>query len=1059
MAIDERAGVRDRFLTIVRQLLYGPFEPEEVIPSATPDVDPSDFYLTGLLWPRDTAVTASDDDASNVQDAAGANLAAADDAPDVGAPLFSMYKPSSIGITASVEDPAAIAIVARAARYRMDSRADGTVVWKRSPILREVKVAADESRTEWKEKYPEDMLAIHVRLRRFGSQRIVTATLMNDAPRPEFGRSGATALFQTCIAIRATGEDGSGRIVARRADAAVPDDDLKSGDLLFRNRKEFASGHSVAATWEEPVDEMVVEARTDWIPERAVLGVLREGHPSLKALRDRKPNVFAAGVLAESKNRAAAIAGWVEFHEVYSSWIEAEAARAATLPTHHTVTAETHLAQCRIAADRIGAGIRLLEKDDTAWRAFTWANEAMAEQFEAAGRGALVWAPFQLAFFLLALPGIADPSHEDRDTLDLLWFPTGGGKTEAYLGIALFAILHRRLKGKPGGHVDAIMRYTLRLLTVQQFQRAAAVICRAELIRRRHPGELGREPVSIGLYVGQGATPNKVLDGDSSARKMLDETTRGGTPDCTPRLLTECPLCKGPLPVSCYSINTALPAVEIRCANEECPSFQTPLPVYTVDEDLYRVKPSLVIATIDKFAQLPRSDEPGKLFGGPHEPPPDLIIQDELHLISGPLGTVAGLYETIIDFLCCRPGSKPKIIGSTATIGGAGRQTKALFDRGLLQFPPPAVDADDSFFAITGGPIGSDRRYVGITSAGRSPKFLLLTVAAAAHTASQALKLEGVADKLLDPYWTLLMYFNSLRELAGAAVMMRDDVPRSAKFLASRLGIGERPLEGEAVELTSRVSSPKIPDVLKRLEQGLGGDPNHDEPVDTVLASNMISVGIDIPRLGLMVVNGQPKTTAEYIQATSRIGRGLPGLAIVLVNASRPRDVSHFEHFAHFHDTLYRRVEVTSVTPWSHRARDRALHAVVVGTARHRVSGLATRFGAVNFDPDAPEFQAILTFIRERASRAGHTFVNQEDLAAELDRIVERWERRARQHREAGKKLEYWATLQPFNHKPTQDHLLRSAEEPAADPEVWLTPNSMREVEPSAVYIPWQERS
>jgi hypothetical protein len=411
---------------------------------------------------------------------------------------------------------------------------------------------------------------------------------------------------------------------------------------------------------------------------------------------------------------------------------------------------------------------------------------------------------------------------------------------------------------------------------------------------------------------------------------------------------------------------------------------------------------------------------------------------------------VTGLYETVVDAMCTSGGIRPKIIGSTATIGRAASQVRALFDRDVLQFPPPGFVATDSFFAVQDVK-GPDRLYIGASSAGRSPKFALQGVVAALLQAAQAVRDTGVPEEQVDPYWTCVSYFNSLRELGGAHVLMLDDVPRQIRFLARRLGIGERPLEKLPLELSSRVSSRDIPARLLDMERGLGNpDPFAAQPVDTVLASNMISVGVDVPRLGLMVVHGQPKSTSEYIQATSRVGRGVPGIVVTLYNFGRPRDISHFEHFNAYHDALYRAVESTSVTPWAPRARDKALHAAFIALVRNMVPGMSGDEAALQFDASASGVANLMAFLVARA-RAGSSGQEEESTRADLEEIVRVWQNRAHEERIARRRLRYWEKRAPFGN--TAPHLMRAAEEVRGDiGPAWATPNSMREIEPSTAF-------
>jgi ATP-dependent helicase YprA (DUF1998 family) len=464
--------------------------------------------------------------------------------------------------------------------------------------------------------------------------------------------------------------------------------------------------------------------------------------------------------------------------------------------------------------------------------------------------------------------------------------------------------------------------------------------------------------------------------------------------------------------------------------------------VWTIDEEVYRHTPSLLIGTVDKFAQIVRKPDTAVLFGrGASHAPPDLIIQDELHLISGPLGSMAGLYEVAIDELCRVDAIRPKVIGSTATIRRAEEQIRALFDRGTYQFPAPGLDAGNSGFAVTDLNTPG-RLYVGLTTAGRSATYMLQALVASLLQAATA---PGASPQERDYYWTLVAYFNSLRELGRALVLMQDDVPVSIGQFAARRGEQRRRIEAPA-ELTSRVRSYEIRDMLERLNKPA----SDSEAVDLLVASNMISVGMDIPRLGLMVVNAQPKTLSEYIQATSRVGRGdAPGIVITMYNSMRARDRSHFETFETWHRSLYRDVEATSVTPFASRAQDKALHAVLVALVRHLIPGMDRR--PVLDDIRRTDAERIASTIEARVARvdpAERTIVSQK-----LQRLIDQWASRPDLQT-------YW---DDYNRRTS---LLMSAEQFAAKADVdsdldaegarralWPTPNSMREVEPGAPFV------
>jgi hypothetical protein len=495
---------------------------------------------------------------------------------------------------------------------------------------------------------------------------------------------------------------------------------------------------------------------------------------------------------------------------------------------------------------------------------------------------------------------------------------------------------------------------------------------------------LGDWPIEIGLWVGSDASPNRLGGkGDADQTTAVGRVRRYRTDrdKRAPAPIKACPWCGTAFTAqsfACVPNDLAPTNMEIRCVNTACDFTRgRPLPILTVDEPIYRRLPAFLIATDDKFASLPWVSETGAFFGhvdrfqesigfyGPAEPrqgrkldnnwsldPPDLIIQDELHLIAGPLGTVAGLYETAIDQLASRQIGdrrvRPKVVASTATVRRASDQIAALFDRPRTSiFPPPGIDRTDSFFARTVSSSQEPARlYLGIAAQGRGPKLVFLraltTLLAAAKADFDAQAAVSQPDKnSADPYMTALCYFNALRELGGARRIVEDEVrDRAARYGTQRRRVD--PKDGpfadriikEPMEITSRVSTDDVARAKQRLDFEFGRDP---DPVDVALATNMISVGLDILRLGLMVVQGQPKTAAEYIQATSRIGRdhNRPGLVVVVLNLHKPRDRTHFEQFGQFHRSFYRAVEATSVTPWAARALDRALAAVVVAVARH----------------------------------------------------------------------------------------------------------------------------
>jgi hypothetical protein len=1073
--------VRSELASAASALLMGPLSPDEAIESA-----PVDTYLTGILWPRGSPVDGIDDDSgldSGSDPASGAETAV---------PGYRAIRPCSIGITFAVAKDATVIIsLGETSRYlpiEIESTESGSRkgavagtelstatasthaptrrVWTRQRLGYSVRLlpATDANTTRLSEfidtkgaSIVDSRLALHVRRRVGPDQHVFTVTLINEeSDEEESGHRDARCLFQAELVIAAVVDDVAGIQPRKAPPVTSRDEDSLTNALLYRDVREFAIGHGIAATWEQNATDVVREVRTAWLPENRVFGTSPEGHELLTSFRQSYPDALKAEFLGRESDRAAITAALDDFAQSYSLWIE-QFLRARIDQFHGDLetAAQHNLDRCVATLKRIRAGVEVLRKDDTVWTAFALANTAMDQQSRFRAKEhpkPLLWRPFQLAFMLLVIPGLADPALDDRKCMDLLWFPTGGGKTEAYLALTAFQIFHRRLTDehrREHGGVDVLMRYTLRLLTVQQFQRAASLIAACDAMREADV-RLGKARITLGLYVGSEATPNNMED----ARKALDEEHADEKPKSTPRQLLRCPVCGSELRGTAYQADAVQPRIDISCSHVGCETGGRPLPVLTVDATIYESPPSLLIGTIDKFAQMPRQTDIRSIFGLGRGLPPGLIIQDELHLISGPLGSMAGLYETIVDLVCTRGGIVPKVIGSTATIGHAAAQVRALFDRSVLQFPPPGFDASDSFFAVRDAD-GPDRLYIGIPTAGRSPKFALQAVIAALLQSAATLLATGKADDAsIDAYWTCVAYFNSLRELGGAYVLMQDDVPRQMEFLAGRLGTVARSVE-DLMELSSRKSSRELPGLLHALSTTLGQYKSNvfdfDKPTDAVLASNMISVGVDVPRLGLMVVNGQPKSTAEYIQASSRVGRGIPGLVITLYNFGRPRDLSHFEHFRGYHSALYRSVEATSVTPWAPRARDKALHAVVASVVRHLVPGLEDDEGATRFDPSSPAVKALIASILARVSAASGG-MEAADTRADIDAIVDEWARRSHDVRSSSGRLRYWEKKAPYGR--TAPHLMCSAEEGAAPGNLaWPTPNTMREVEPSTAFV------
>ncbi len=906
-----------------------------------------------------------------------------------------------------------------------------------------------------------------------------------DAPEGD----GDTAFaFQPCVEVRCAAPFVA-RPDPRRS--VLGDWDEQVADLHYADSPEYAAGHGVSADW-DVVDGRCRVVRTAWMPRAQV-----EKTETMDDVSGAALAMDDLGALADGDAAKAVLSPLVDR---YRGWIEERRrelkapgghgtsgvgagpadprnrAVADTLDAQRRETAEYLLDLAGHAADRMERGIDALAGDGDLLDAFRMANRAVAAALRR--RPAPIaprpsscaesprWRSFQLAFVLLNLSGLADPAHADRKTVDLLFFPTGGGKTEAYLGLAAVAMALRRLRDPGpvehrGAGVSVVMRYTLRLLTFDQLARAAGLVCALELERERDPDRYGEWPFEIGLWVGKAATPNVLgAKGDTrrdTARARTIHYKQDPRNKPSPIPLEDCPWCGTPFSADSFQLepdDDNPRNLRIGCANFECDfAGDRPLPIVAVDEPLYRRLPAFVVATVDKFASLPWTGACGVLLGGADRagrggfygasepgkgdrlpaplPPPDLIVQDELHLISGPLGTMAGLYETAIEELCESAGPAPKIVASTATVRRAQDQIQALFARPATQvFPPPGPARGDSFFARTAPASGTPARlYLGLAAQGRSPKLVMrravLALMGAAEKAYREAGGHAAEHNPADPYMTLLGYFNSLRELGSARRILEEEVRNTLQRIGARRRIAaghasgtapaglfrNRRTVGDVVELTSRVSTGKVAEARQRL-----GRASHEQrSVDYAIATNMISVGLDIPRLGLMFVVGQPKTHAEYIQATSRVGRdsARPGLVVTLLNVHRPRDRSHYETFRNYHETFYRSVEATSVTPFAARALDRGLAGALVALARHGRAALAPFTGVERLGDERNDVERLLlrAFLDRVEHQPGVSDGERDELARSVrNRIVDlldSWQHVVSDYRHAGVGVQY----------------------------------------------------
>jgi hypothetical protein len=980
VSVIEGTAIRTEIVEALKADLMGPFNGDATSTEVL-ELPPSRWYWTGFLAPEN----AREAPEIEANDELGAGPDDDDDAEGVREPEAKQKKAFAASLGVSVllpprTEPDSLTVHIRFATYLREERAPEDsakkpkLVWKRVPHgpIRTT-LALDNAQLRdgtMVPNTPKVWLEGEIRTADgpglAAGTRVLSLFLVNRRSDAERGKEDENFLFQ--VELELEYERGFVRRPNHLGEHAS-DGDERVADLQYRGHHEWAVGHGVSvAAQPSAAREHVTRVRTTFFPTSEVRKVVTHDVAGVTTEMD---------ALAQLEDGAALAAALSPLLEAYGAWIAHERARNDIGGSRRTQTRDELAQQASDALARMRKGIERLRDDAEVRLAFRLANEAMADaarrrspqQYETT---APKWRLFQLAFLLLCLEDIADEQSPHRDRVELIFFPTGGGKTEAYLGVIAVTLLLRRMRGQlrpdKGLGVAVLLRYTLRLLTLDQLGRAATLICALELIRRRDQTLLGQERFAIGLWVGRSATANTLAE---VHKAILEYRSSASETASSPFPLASCPACRSALQRDALHLEPSAQKPErvvVGCSNVRCAftSRQGGLPVLFVDEQIYRELPAFVVATVDKFAMLPWRGETGMLFGrvnakhgaafyGPLDTPPkaatalpeglyppELIVQDELHLIAGPLGTMVGLYENAVEYLSTRRGSvavRPKVIASTATARRAKEQIRALFGRPMCLFPPQGVDASETFFAkVDHNQPG--RLYLGVAASGRSLKGTLLRTYVALLSAAQKHD-DPKRDtaQASDAYMTLAGYFNSLRELGGMRRLVEDEVrtrcvsvedKRPLDFAGPHPFLKKRDVQMEPVELTSRESTSHVKLAKERLAL-----PHHDpKHVDVLLASNMISVGVDIDRLGLMVVAGQPKTTSEYIQASSRVGRKHPGLVVTCFNLARPRDRSHYERFDVYHQSFYRFVEAASLTPFSGPALDRGLAGTLVAMAR-----------------------------------------------------------------------------------------------------------------------------
>ena len=1113
-----------------KKYLIGPYSDDEILPE-----HPDEFYISGLLFPKQIRPSSEDFETFDV----GSDD---DDGPrivDESRHSSSWMLPNSLGLRCNLApEIAEIEAEVSFARYVPEE-----LGWRRIPFTKKILVRVDEEKE--KEIVDNDKLIAKLswkvdtdRNNSSPTYKMLSIFLSNEQDEPDAKNENGEKqnyleiknirnqriLFQPEIKLNAEKEKtflGTDISCDRRS---MLDEEL-SLEMLYRQRIVYGQGYNCSADWNR-TNNNPSYVKTELLPQYQSKQIVFSSDED-----ENRLDLIDMTDLDEAETPEDVYELLKYIPEKYSKWIDNLPAFCSDIEpgSDYENVANDNQKKCQETLERIRNGLQILKDPNhgDVFKAFKITNRTMLYQRvhykfsidKTKGKQNLprtpdtrkkkenYWRPFQLAFLLMNIRGMSDTVSDDglteRKSVDLLWFPTGGGKTEAYLALSAFSLVLRRMRreGTDGSGVSVIMRYTLRLLTIQQFERAATLICALEIFRRKDRELLGNEPFLIGLWVGWNLTPNSWRDSKNSLQKL----SRNEIPETgSPVQLVFCPWCGHDINHRNYQVDDRTKWTIVHCMNPGCEFYHSDkldtslaLPVLTVDFDIYRRCPSILIATVDKFARVSWKPETSSLFGiverkcercgfltntsthpeGRHNErwgrslvkdvdrlqPPDLIIQDELHLITGPIGTMVGLYETAVDYLCSwnidDRRLKPKIVVSTATVKGVETQIKRLFNRNSVKtFPPPGVTFGDTFFWWESETRG--RKYVGVSHSHRSMKFALGRLYAILLQRIFEIRESSENPEEVDPYWTLVGYFNSVRELGGAIRLVEDDVKSNISKIISLLSThNQRPERqiGGPVELTGRVKGQEIREIRKRLEM----NSKSDQSIDVLLATNMISVGIDIDRLGLMVVNGQTKGASEYIQVTGRVGRreNVPGIVFTLYNPYKPRDLSHYENFVGDHLTLQKSVEPVGLTPFSDRAMDRAMHAILLGMIRPTIPNLSRNADADSFRLGNTEVQKICQFILERFSSVQNVDENHDEyqrVSNKLQQFLDNWNQYIDDSHRKGTEVFYLddSTYDRFGSVPKKLRILMTdfASKDVSDSEGFPkpTPGSLRDVETGA---------
>jgi len=1019
-----------------------------------------------------------------------------DDGADDELKLATNFSPSSLGFSFIVSNHCEFIIKISFGRYKKNTNKDVEYNWYRKHFESEFKcvisgntLLIDNQKQEerWlvKEENFRAKMNFFIRNAKLNddSKKLITISLINGL-ESNAQRNDENCIFQPKLEV--VGNNPVFDFFHDNTDYKLLANDREALNnlLLYRDYKIYAMGHGVSVNWSdnrECQSTLTKHIWTEVMPEEDVYGVKFDipGDSTILEMKRLSGPVFNSNQFGDKDLKK----DLIHFVGKYKDWIDEQKRNLDRIDVEELkLQGIRNLESCTLLYSRLEEGIELIFSDINVKRAFYDANRAMFmqrimgafsnwrslkksvipgtedysnmpipefselpssgrfESDEQFGFGAK-WRPFQLAFLLSQIKGMVKPDSSDRDTTDLIWFPTGGGKTEAYLGLIAFTLFFRRLREDcpdNGAGVSVMMRYTLRMLNLDQFQRANLLVSACEIIRSKNENLYGKIRYSSGIWVGRSLTPNSYTDNqgghdygyNSNLDAYIDNVENGNSSKIFyAPFIFNCPCCGNKLvkerkdnillgdwgffrPFKKRDKKNPSGNYLISCTNTECHYYTDKskviaddvedrcFPFYTVDEEIYKKRPSLLFGTVDKYAQIAWKRESACLFNlDIHNnnrqlfPGPELIIQDELHLIGSSLGTIYGLFEYAIDKLCSINGIRPKIVGATATVKNAREQCSRLYHRkNFIQFPPPGITADDSFYMRKNFEDEKPRKYVGFMPSGFSSSTAIIRLASILMEAPNVFEISNLE---LDKYYTLLVYFNSLKELGKFRTFIDDDIYAYRKFLCSKVMLKiHQNYSGRDIELSSAMSADDVTSALEKLkkdklrtelkndeklvalkEKGVRSyldwmettnkkesmnfdlfeklglsyseeyktnkeildgiikdyfESHNNNPIKVATATNMIATGVDISRLNVMLVNGHPKSSSEYIQASSRVGREDAGLIFSFYSATKNRDRSHYENYKSFHQAFYKYVEPASVTPHSQPAMQKIIPSIII---------------------------------------------------------------------------------------------------------------------------------